>query len=447
MKTILLILSFIIFDFYLTSASNSTNETKLDSSFINFKDINNALSFFNRNDSLFCKTAKGVMYYDRINDKWLIEKLDSEFIPKIISHPHENLPFPIGYLHSDYAGVKKIRNNWTLAYLADAELINNEVILDTLKRIVYRFPYEGINDFLFEDSIMWVASHNGIFKINMESLSRIDYLLLPAFNHLTSIHETANAIFYLDFDYGLFEYNKQTKCILPNTGINQNVIENNYKFSRSFLEGDKLFVLGAPMEKCSRFLQGNSNLFIYNLVTHEIKKIDTNTYYLDAFLQFEDYLICYGVWLEEGEGGDRYYPGGAIAYNLKNDKVIEVTKTPIVSLSEIFNVLEAINIEEHDEYVIYEKYLLFTENSDSFGIKKIQNDSIYRRFYPNFKDGNVMFGGRKVFSDQKRYDYIRELYTPLDNQRKAISDSIVKNLLVKPTMIKLINKNIELDKY
>jgi len=447
MKTITTILSFLILGFCLISVSNSTGKTGLDNNFLKFKNINNAFSFFNRNDSLFCETAKGVLFYDRNDDKWLIEKVDSIFTTKNKLQSHENLHFPEGYPHSDFSGVKKIKNNWTLAFVADAELISKEDIIDTLRRIIYRFPADGINDFLFEDSIMWVASQNGISKINLESLSRIDYLILPAFNHLTSTHETTSSIFYLDFDYGLFEYNKETKSVLPITGINENVNANNFKFSRSYLVGDKLFVLGAPMEKCSRFLQGNSNLFIYNLVTHEIKKIDTNTYYLDAFLQFEDYLICYGVWLEEGEGGDRYYPGGAIAYNLKNDKLIELTKTPIVSLSEIFNVLEAINIEEHDEYVIYEKYLLFTENSDSFGIKKIQNDSIYRRFYPNFKDGNVMFGGRKVFSDQKRYDYIRELYTPLDNQRKAMSDSISKNLLVKPTMIKLINKNIELDKY
>jgi hypothetical protein len=465
MKAITIMLMFLILISGKTSTNNKdialistkTNSVKGDansSNLIKFKNYNKIKSFITQNDTLFCETENGLLFYDRADDKWLIDKIykfrNLKFSPKLAISLEDGAGKIInGYHYNSYTTITRQNDNCSLIVLFDeGSFPYQQEIVDTIQRVIYRLPYEMIKDFKVEDSIIWVGSEFGISKINIETLSRTEYCMLPAFKQVKSIIETSNSLFYLDFHYGLFKYNKKTKCITPISGINRYVNESGFKFSNSCLIDKNIYTIAFPMWKQGEYLRGNACLLIYNTVTHEVKRIDTNTKYLDTFLPIDDYLICYGSWIEGYEGGEVEYFGGAIAYNLKNGLLSELSTTPINKLKRIKDGVEATAIQQHDPYIFIEKSLIFIDSC--FHIKNVitEVDTFYRQLEYDYKDGDtVNYFDRKVVIDQKHYDEYSNLEYSFIKQQRISLDSLLSDLLVNPTMIKIENKKIEKDKY
>jgi hypothetical protein len=470
MKLLAVIFGLFVFASCATSTGRNNNSKDTDdSNLINFTNFNTILSFYKQNDSLFCNTGSGILYYNKASDEWLIDKIINPSFNGKGDHycNFRNIP-PPGYKTSVYTLYCRQHGSWLLiSHAGEGADYYKQEIVDTSQKRIFRLPYEGINDFIVEDGFIWVGSDFGISRIEMKSLKRIDYYMLPAFKKITSVVETVNAIFYLDFHYGLFKYNKLTKIVSPveevNTYTNDFEYPNtdyardsNLKYCNSFLLDSCLYIIGCNMDKSAFFLNGTTYILVYNIRTNEVKKIETNIDYLDAFVHFNNFLIAYGEWVGRYEGGDIVFYGGAVAYDLKNNHLIELTDIPIVSLTKGDNGLDAISILDDDYYAIvsYKKLKLFEGFYLPVKNYVIQSDTFYYLRDFQKKDGETVFFDNPNFSykknvviNKKQYDKFSTLYQSINKQRTTTSDSILRNLQFKPTMIKIENKTIQYDLY
>jgi hypothetical protein len=74
----------------------------------------------------------------------------------------------------------------------------------------------------------------------------------------------------------------------------------------------------------------------------------------------------------------------------------------------------------------------------------IQNDTLWTCYN---EGDTIVFDNKKVIINKKGFDKLALLYNRLNKQRTTVSDSNLKNLWFKPSIIKVEAKEIETDKY
>lgn len=435
----------IILSFFLTfSCSTQTSkDEKADSNLFEFKDFNNITSFYKSNDTLFCITTNGTLFYNQDKDEWFIKdtinKTDIKAIPELAYSSH----FPNGYKFSVYSSCQIQHGSWCLTvHAGEGAVYYKQEIVDTIKKEIFRFPYEKINDFFVDSSSIWIGSEFGLSRIDTKNFERTDYLNLPVFKKITSINETEKETYYLDFHYGLFKYEKESKSITPINEINKYVFESNYKFFSSYLINNQLIIIGSPMDKCGYYLKGKACLFIYNLDNNNVNKIETSLEYFDDFIKKDNFLIGFGEWLEYYEGGDFSSFGGAIAFDYETHQITEITNTPIINLSASNDGLEAINIqgEEITAQLIYSRLKLFEGYSFPVRNKSLQSDTIYLSYNG---DSIRYIENKRVVVNNKLFGEYLSLHKTLNNNRYNKNDSLLVNLMFRQSLLKINRGKVE----
>jgi len=429
--------------------------TSIDSATHAFKDYNKIISFVERDSTLLAETANGVLYYDPIDDKWSIsDSIHLQQNTKVESTITEN-ELPDGYEKSAYTDVIKQHNEWLLVGHGNEELGYKQEIVNTIKKKIYRFPYECINDFIVKDETMWIGSIFGISKININTLERIDYRMLPAYKEIINSYQFPSGIYYLDYEYGLFFYNKQRKQVFPIDEINSLAYEDNFKFINSVLINNVIYIAAVRMEKCSPYLIKNACLLMFNLESRQAKKIETQLAYFDSFLLKESHLFCYGEYQQVVEGGDYTYYGGLISLNLGNNQLTLLSNSPVVSLIESSNGADAISILDYEYYnfLVSKKEHFYIDSLNGIMSKVEFNDTTYCKFYQGFQDNDTIYLDND--EQHKRPKIINnslcatqaQQYRQLKKARVIIKDTVITNLNTKITMMKVNRNKIEIDNY
>ncbi len=433
------------------------SDSMINHGLVEFKDYNKVISFAFESDTIFALTESGVLFYDGLNDLWKIAPLNINRMLKSTPPIYRWLGYGAakkipGYPTSVYTTIRKQHGKWFLInHAGEGSYPYKQEIVDTIQEVIYRFPPEMINDFFIEDSMIWVGSDFGISKVNMETLSRTDYTMLPTFKKINKTIESINSIFYLDFHYGLFEIDKLTKKIYPVDDINKYVVERDFKFTNTFLYNDNIYTIGLPMSRdgAYTFRDRYASIFIYNLATKKVTKIETNIRYLDSFILSNDNLICYGEIDEGYEGGDMAYFGGAAVYNTTSGKFTELTNKPIVSLTIENDSLVATSIQAFDVVLMYyEKFRLSMNFNESIEKTVLQTDTLSKGYYGQVNDGDtVVIMREKAIVNRNRFDKYSKLYYSLKEQRLEKTDTGLNKLMVYPAVIKSRNDKIERDRY
>jgi hypothetical protein len=437
----------------------SQNKTKpltsIDSATHAFKDYNKIISFVERNSTLLAETANGVLNYDPIDDKWsLSDSIHLQQSDKVNAMITEN-ELPDGYEKSAYTDVIKQHNEWLLVGHGNEELGYKQEIVNTIKKKIYRFPYECINDFIVKDETMWIGSVFGISKININTLERADYRILPAYKEIINSYEFPSEIYYLDYEYGLFLYNKQRKQVYPIDEINSLAYEDNFKFINSGLINNVIYIVAVRMEKCAPYLIKNACLLTFNLESRQAKKIETQLPYFDSFLLKDSHLFCYGEYQQLVEGGDYTYYGGVVSLNLENNQLTTLSNIPIVSLIESPKGVDAISMIDYGYYnfLVSKKEHFYIDSLNCINSNVEFNDTTYCKFAQGFQDNDTIYlendamHKRPKIINNSRYATQAQQYQQLKEARVIKKDTVLTNLNTKITMMKVNRNKIEIDKY
>lgn len=415
------------------------------------KDYNKILFFAMRNDTLFCSKEGGILYYDEKQDCWLLAKTGS------ISDPNAQIKkklikrqtFPKGYECWEYANYYNQHDSYYLITHFDGGAGGKHEIVDTVERKIIRLPYEHINDFYIDHETIWTGSNFGLSKINTKTNERTTYLSLPAHKEIKNTIDLSNAIYYLDFHYGLFKYDKSTKTIEPINEVNNYCKDLTFKFNNFRLVDDSLLIItGSPTLEAGDYLNGKALLITYNILTEGITVTATALDYLDSFTQKGKYIICFGSKTETYEGGEAGFYGGAVAFDYKERKAYELTNIPIFSLTLKNNHIEATSIQKNENFLVYEKIKLFENYSFPTTPTVEMCDTFYHNWDYQKKDGDTtLYDGKVVVINNKQYSHYSELEQKALKHKKASIDSTVITLHTKHTMIKINRKKVETDRY
>lgn len=447
MKTCILII-FLIACF---SCNYSDTVTTRERSLSKFVDLNNAQVLLVHNDTLFCKTTGGYLYFQSKLKIWQADT--SETLPELFSKDSiiaNRTSFPDGYETSAYTTVEKIHGTFLLITHGDEGGVPyKQEIVDTLKKVIYKFPFERINDFLVYKGMLWLASYSGISCIDTASLKRVDYLRLPAFKKIKSVYETSDDFFFLDIHYGLFSFSKANQCITPISKVNTLVHDSAYKFLNSCKIGSKLYILCAPMDVGAYYLSGKPKILIYDILSQNLITLNSEVSYFDSFLRMDPYLVCYGEWLHAYEGGSIFYYGGAVALDINKNRIITLTRLPVILLNKKNSALEAINIEDDECHIAYEKMDLSGGFLTQGAAKILEKDTFYTCFDAKYHDGDTFALGygfypeKKVVGNRKKYEEYALMLHNIRKQRINYSDSTLTSFPVMPSSVNYPGKPVE----
>jgi hypothetical protein len=463
MKSSIYLSIFILVCLYINSSCSFISQNKtialssIDSTKQTFKDYNQIISFFEHDSILFAVTANGVLSYNELEDKWSISKSDSNYLHKTtqVKALLTEDELPDNYEKSTYTEIIKQHNDWLLISHGNEEKGYKQEVVNTSEKRIYRFPYECIWDFIVKDETIWIGSGFGISRINTNTLERVDYRMLPSFKEIRNTFEFADKIYYLDYEYGLFVYDKQSKQVSPIVEINKFAYENNIKFNNSILINNTIYIAVTRMEKCIPYLAGNACVLTFNLESNLSNKIETELQYFDSFLHKDSYLYCYGEYQQFFEGGDYTFYGGVVGLNLENGQLNMLSNTPIVSLTERQNGLDALSIIDYEYYnfLVTKKESFYIDSLNRFSSRVEFIDTTYCKFQQGVKDYDTIFLVNDALHKSPRiihnshYSTQAQLYSKLKAEKFIKKDTILTNLMTKITMIKINRNRIEVDKY
>jgi hypothetical protein len=411
---------------------------------LNIADMNTFLSFYQKNDTLFCVSTNAVMFYNVKSDKWMIYKLvkQKEEIPaKYLNQIGPDDVFQDEYSLSAYNKIITKHKNWFLISQAgEADECFKQEIVDTTARVLFRFGNESINDFYFDNKNLWICTDYKISKINTDSLNRTDYLILPVAKQLKAVIDLQDSGFYLDCYKGLYSYNKHSGQINPIIEINNYCYFGNYNFFNAILINDKIYVAGVEMYMTSNLIlkekTEKAKLFCYDLKTTKVEVYNTDIDFFDRFCLDGDNLLAYGVWQEFYEGGERNYYGGIISFNTINNIVKKIFSEPVISIDKKAVGFVARSYKDFDDYIITENYIF----SKDYSVFKLEKDTFYSS--PTLKDGDLHPFDKRYRINNTAYDKYSLLFKKLYNEEKLKSESNLYSNKYNIRQLKVLNGKV-----